>query len=279
MTDTSCLLFFPGTRPELLSKAIASGAGRVCVDLEDAVAPESKSAARASVLDLLANHAAPPRLVVRINHPSSLDGDQDLEAIVGVSRPPGPLTIMVPKVDALCDVDSVRTRLEAAAVDAAIIPIIETAQGLANVEQIAKVEGVSALLFGGLDLSVDLDCALEWETMLYARSRCVLAARLADVDLIDTPFFDVEDPEGLRLDAERARRLGFSAKAAIHPAQVAVIREAFRPSPERLERARRVVATFEREPRGVFLLDGVMIDRPAVEAARRLVTRSEGEEK
>jgi (S)-citramalyl-CoA lyase len=278
MTGTSCLLFFPGTSPELLPKAIASGADQVCVDLEDAVAPEAKSTARASVLDLLANHTAPPRLVVRINHPNSPDGEQDLEAIVGIGRLPGPLTIMVPKIDGLSEVDSVRHRLGPAAGDIAIIPVIETARGLANVEEIAGGECVSALLFGGLDLSVDLDCALEWEPLLYARSRCVHAARLANVDLIDTPFFDVEDPEALRLEADRAGRLGFSAKAAIHPSQVTVIREAFQPSAERLERAQRIVATFEREPRGTFLLDGVMIDRPAVEAARRVIDRSESKE-
>lgn len=270
----SCLLFFPGTRPALLEKASASGARWVCVDLEDAVAPQSKPEARASAKEFLEAGDGQGRLVVRINHPSTSDGERDLDALARLDRRRGLLTVMVPKADSASDVERVRAQLSGHVGRLSVIPVVETARGLANVEQTASSEGVRALLFGGLDLSVDLGCALDWEALLYARSRCVLAARLAGIELLDTPFFDLDDPDGLRRESERARRLGFTAKAAIHPSQVDVIHEAFAPTQEEIARARRVVEGSEREGRGVFLLDGVMIDRPAVEAARRLLARS-----
>ncbi|MDH3272354.1 MAG: CoA ester lyase [Gemmatimonadota bacterium] len=273
MSGTGCLLFFPGTRPELLPKAIASGASRVCVDLEDAVAAGAKSEARASVIRLFEEQPAFPGLGVRINHPSTSEGALDLEAIGGLGRLPDPLTIMLPKTDSPEQVNDVRECLTRPLGEVWLIPVVETLRGLSQVEHIAAARGVSALLFGGLDLSVALGCALEWEALLYARSRCVHSARLAGVEMIDTPFFDVEDPDGLRRESARARRLGFTGKAAIHPSQVAVIEEAFAPTDEDVDRARRVIAASERERRGAFLLDGVMIDRPTVEAARRLVDR------
>lgn len=280
MTDTSCLLFFPGTRPELLTKAAASGAGLACLDLEDAVAPESKEAARASAVQLTETHGGPPRLVVRINHPSTPHGRLDLEALAEVDDA-GEITLMLPKASGARDVERVARALggqhgngdDGRAVS--IIPVVETARGLAAVQEIASAEGVGAIMFGGLDLSVELGCALAWEPLLYARSRCVLAARLAGVELIDTPFFDLEDPDGLRAEAERARGLGFTAKAAIHPRQVETIRAAFAPTVDEIDGARRVVEAAEREGAGVFLLDGRMIDRPVVDAARRLLARIE----
>lgn len=274
MTDTTCLLFFPGTRPELAAKAAASGAGRVCVDLEDSVAPASKAEARASALELLESYDGPAMLVVRINHPSTPEGRRDVEAIAGLGGGLRRATVMVPKTESARDLAAVAEGLGDGVDARSTIPVIETARGVAGVEDITAAPGVSALLFGGLDLSVDLGCALDWEPLLYARSRCVLAARLAGIQPIDTPWPDLDDTEGLRREAERARRLGFTAKAAIHPAQVATIRDAFVPTEDEVERARRIVDAHEREGSGVFRLDGVMVDRPVVDAARRLLDRS-----
>ena len=120
-------------------------------------------------------------------------------------------------------------------------------------------------------------CDRSWDSLLYARSRCVLAARLGGVALFDSPFFDLEDSDGLREEATRARRLGFGGKAAIHPSQVGVIHDVFAPSREEIERARRVVEGAERTDDGVFVLEGKMVDRPVVEAAQRILARC-GEE-
>ncbi len=276
-----CLLFFPGTQPDLYEKAIASGADQVCMDLEDAVAPESKDGARDAATSLLARATIDPaRFVLRINNPSTSAGDRDLatlgdlEAVRGQS-----LTLMIPKVAAPEEVDEVHARLDGRGISPSVIAVIETARGLARVEEIAASTAVSGLLFGGLDLSVDLGAAVDWDALLYARSRVVHAARLGGVDAVDMPFFDIADQTGLREEADAVRRLGFKGKAAIHPSQVGVLHDAFSPSEAEVAQARLVTETFDREGKGVFLLDGVMVDRPAIEAARRVVAWADAHER
>lgn len=276
MVAAPCMLFFPGTRPELLPKGVATGVRLVCADLEDAVAPDDKPVARDAVIELLASTDRPPELAVRINHPRTPDGVEDLRALARLGGHPS-LIVMVPKVAGPRDVEKVAAALDTEGAATRLFPVIETARGLQAVESIAEAEGVTGLLFGALDLSTELGCELAWDSLLHARSRCVLAARLAGIELLDSPYFDVEDAQGLAEEARRARRLGFTGKAAIHPSQVDVIHDVFRPTEEELDRARRVVAASDDASAGVFLLDGVMVDRPVVEAARRLLHRSGSE--
>ena len=244
------------------------------MDLEDAVAPDSKDRARVAATTLLASpDLDTARFILRINHPSTHEGERDLAAIGEIGALVGrPLTLMIPKVDSPDVLDEVRKRLNGHDLTASLIPMIETARGLARVEELAVADSVSGLLFGGLDLSVDLGAAMEWEPLLYARSRVVHASRLGGVGVTDMPFLDISDPAGLRAEADRARKLGFSGKAAIHPDQVEVVLDAFSPTQEEVARARRVTEAFERERTGVILVDGVMVDRPLIEAARRIVS-------
>jgi len=267
-----CLLFFPGTRPDMYAKAVASGADQVCMDLEDAVAPESKQEARASAMSVLqAADFDPERFVLRINSPSTPEGDRDLAALGELTTLRGsPLTLMIPKLDSPEGLDQVRGRIHDGGMTPRLIPIVETARGLACVEELAQADCVVAILFGGLDLSIDLGAALEWDALLYARSRTVHAARLGGVGAIDMPFFDIPDHEGLREDATRIRRLGFKGKAAIHPTHVSPIQEIFSPSEDEVTQARRVTEA-ARASKGVFMLDGVMVDRPGIVAAERIV--------
>lgn len=271
-----CILFFPGTRPELYAKAMASGADQVCMDLEDAVAPDSKEEARDAALSVLRRaDFDPARFVLRINQPGTPDGARDLEALS--DSEPGratPWTLMVPKVHASEELEDLRSRLHEGGLSPSLLPVIETAEGLARVEAVAAVDSICGLLFGGLDLSVDLGAALDWDALLYARSRVVLAARLGGVSAIDMPFLRISDPEGLRDEAERVHRLGFKGKAAIHPGHVDALQTVFSPSEQEVERARRITDA-ARENAGVFLLDGVMVDRPGIIAARRILARAD----
>jgi (S)-citramalyl-CoA lyase len=158
------------------------------------------------------------------------------------------------------------------------LPMIETLRGLEAAAEISRAlpsDRVLAVLLGCVDLSLELGCALEWEPLLYARSRVIHAAALAGAGVIDSPYLDVSNPAALEEEARRSARLGFMGKSAIHPSQLAPIHRAFAPSSEQLARARAVVEAFERMAGGVALLDGKLIERPVYLAAKRLLSSAE----
>ena len=263
------ILFLPADRPERFAKALASGADAVCVDLEDAVRPEAKDSAREVALGVtLKQPRRGVEVILRINDLSGDIGGRDLEAVCTADLAPD--AVMLPKVVSVEEVRRAASLLERWHPDLKLIPLVETASGLAAIEALAAASTrVSAIMFGGMDLSVELKCEPEWDPLLYARSRVVHAAALAGIGTIDVPFMDVSDPEGLAREAGAVRRLGFTGKAAIHPSQVPVIQQAFSPSEADLERARKVMEASERSGGAAVLSDGKLIDRPVVEAARR----------
>ncbi|MDE2982347.1 MAG: CoA ester lyase [Gemmatimonadota bacterium] len=275
------LLFVPGDRPDRCDKAMVAGADAVCVDLEDAVGPAAKAGARDSVAAFLAKWAGPaatgadpgqgraPPVIVRVNDPDSEEGQRDAAALTGAPRPDG---FMIPKVT---DAREIRSAQQLLGDNIPLLPIIETAAGLENAVHIgAASPAVAALMFGGFDLSAELGAEPKWEPLLYARSRVVHAAAMSGLDTIDMPSRDFRDLTRLRDEAEKAGRLGFTGKVAIHPAQIPVIHDVFTPSPEEVEQARRIVEADRAAGGGAVSLDGRMVDRPVVEAARRVLARS-----
>ncbi len=274
------ILFVPGDRPDRYGKALSAGADAICIDLEDAVAPGAKAGARESVARFLAGpetpgptgaastHGRQPLVIVRVNDPLSGQGANDAASL---AAGPPPDAFMIPKVTTTDGVRDARQLLG----NAPLIPIIETVRGLDNVAGIgAASPSVAALIFGGFDLSVELGAEPEWEPLLYARSRVVHAAALSGIEAIDMPSRDLRDMTGLRDEAAKARRLGFAGKVAIHPAQIPAIHEVFTPLPEEVERARRIVEADRAAGGGAVALDGRMVDRPVVEAARRMLARA-----
>ncbi len=251
----------------------------MCLDLEDAVAFDAKERARQEAIALLAARRPQPNAtVVRVNDPASPLGRQDVTAICEARASPD--AVLIPKVRSPEDVAGVEAAFEAAGLKIPLIPLIETARGLAEVEGIATcVESLWAMLFGGVDLSAELGATMGWNELLYARSRVVHAAALGRIGAIDTPMLDVSSPEALEREAAAARQLGFAGKAAIHPRQVPVIQEQFSPSEEEIAGARRLIEAFEAEEDGVLLWGGVMVDRPVVEAARRTLARGATKER
>ena len=263
------LLFVPAVRPDRYPKALATGADAVCLDLEDGVGPNAKDEARASALTLFADRA-PTRAEVslRINDPKTDLGRRDLEALLGARVRPDAL--MLPKVSGPDDIRAVEAILGAAGLNLPLIAQIETAQGVSAATEIGTAStNVSALFFGAIDLSADIGCAVEWDALLYARSRVVLAAAVAGVTALDSPFMDVPAHDALREESRRTRRLGFVGKAAIHPTQVLVIQEAFSPTAEEIAWARKVVEAYEANAGGVLLVEGQLVERPVVRAAQR----------
>lgn len=199
--------------------------------------------------------------------------DAVLAAAEAATGAPG-LTIVLPKVGSPGQLADVHRRCRAAGVDGRLVAMIETAEGLEVASDLARAPGVIAVFLGAVDLAAELGCAIEWDALLYARSRVVHAAALGRVQAIDVPFLDLEDGVGLEAETRAVASLGFTCKAAIHPAQVAPIHAAFAPSGAEVERADRILDAYERAGGGVVVLDGRMVDRPIVEAARRTLERA-----
>lgn len=256
-------LFVPGDRPERYAKACAAGADAVIVDLEDAVAPEAKDAARAALVAWLS--PAQP-VLVRIN----AAGTPWFDADIAICSLPGVAGVVLPKAADEREIESLALHLPGVA----ILPLIESAAGLWNVEAVAHASQVQRLLFGSIDFQLDTGIEGEGEELLYARSRLVLASRAcglpAPVDGVSTA---TTDAEAVAADTRRARRLGFGAKLCIHPAQVAAVHAAFAPSADEIARARRIVAAADAAGGAAVALDGRMIDLPIILKAREILGR------
>lgn len=264
-----CLLFVPGDRAERFAKAEASGADAAIFDLEDAVAPERKAAAREAVLVHLRGAAAAPALrIVRINPPATPHGLRDLLALIDARI--APPVVMLPKVEDAGTVRLAADALAAAGLAPALVALIESARGLEAAPAIAA-SGAAGLAFGGVDLAADLGAALAWDSLAYARGRVVAAAAAAGLPAFDVPHLDIADEAGLLADCAAARRFGFAGKIAIHPRQVAPILKAFAPTQEEIARAGRILAASAAAQGGVAVVDGKMIDAPVVKAAERVM--------
>jgi citrate lyase beta subunit len=264
------LLFVPADRPDRYSKAFASGADMVCLDLEDAVAPSAKDEARRHALDALANETIDAaRVVFRLNDGNTDVGQQDVQSLCDLGRTPAAL--ILPKVRKPEEIRRAQAVLAGRQLGPRFIALMETAEGLERAAEIALATN-GALLFGGADLSAELGCALDWEPLLYARSRVVHAAATAGIVAIDMPLLIVGDADRLEHECVRARALGFIGKAAIHPTQIAAINTSFTPSSSEIERARAVVSAAEASNGGVTVVNGRMIDAAIVRAARHTLS-------
>ncbi|WP_419908240.1 HpcH/HpaI aldolase/citrate lyase family protein [Hoeflea sp.] len=263
MSARRTLLFVPGTRPERFAKALAAGADMVCVDLEDAVPPDSKADARAAAVPWLAEPSTGPERVVRINSLKTLDGLKDLTALAEASPVSG--LVFLPKVDGADEPAIADAVLTEAGSGAGLIALIESVDGLENVHQIASAAPrLQMLMFGAVDLAAELGCDLADEPLLYARSRIVHAARRAGVNAMDVPAIDFRDMDALEKEARRAMSMGFDGKAVLHPDNVAVVNSVFSPTAEEAAFAKRVVELFEASETGLVVLDGKLIERPVI---------------
>ncbi len=266
-------IFAPGLRPELYPKALASGADIVCVELEDGIAPHDKDEAREKTLTLFAEPQANDGVerIVRINCLRSVVGLDDVKAILATETPPPAL--MLPKVVSPDEVVWLDDLLTERGHDTRLHIIIEMNAGLEAVFDIARSSSrIDALFFGGVDMAADLRCKNSWEPLLYARSRVVHAAASVGVDAVDVPYLDLEDLEGMKIQARQARDLGFSGKGAIHPKQIADLNEVFTPSAEEVARARKVVTAFEEANTGLVVVDGKLIEKPVVREMQRILS-------
>jgi len=270
------LLFVPGDRPDRIAKAAKLPADAIVIDLEDAVAPEHKSKARELAATALADLDFGPReVIVRVNRIATPAGLADLLALLDWPRKPDAL--MLPKAESAAEIQIYAAILAGAPggpLTFELLPLIESSRGVANAASIAAASPlVTALLFGGADLSADLGCKMAWEPLLAHRSTVVLAASLAGISAIDVPFLGLADPEGLVEETTRARDLGFTGKLCIHPNQLEPVASVFAPTQAEIERAHRVLAAVQTQGQGAIQVDGRMVDLPVIRMAERVLAR------
>jgi citrate lyase subunit beta/citryl-CoA lyase len=256
-------LYVPGDRPDRFAKASTSGADVVICDLEDAVAGANKATARVAVAAWLRDH----RALVRVNGTDTRWHDEDIAAITGA---PGLAGVVLPKSQGAEQISDVAHRLGDCV---HVMPLVESAAGVANAAAIAAGPQVSALAFGSIDFALDIGIDDTDDTaLLYARSTLVIASRVAGIAApIDGVTLKVSDAHAVRGDARRARALGFGGKQCIHPHQVHEVNATFTPSPEALVRAQRIVDAAESSHGSAVQLDGQMIDKPRIDQARRVL--------
>ena len=266
-------IFTPGLKPELFSKAVASGADMVCVELEDGIAPKDKALARKRALSIF--KASQPdqevECILRINSIREGFGINDIQAILNTSFPPP--AIMLPKVRTPDEVAIVDQLLTERGHKCRLHVIIETNAALEAAFEIARSSNrIEALFFGGIDMVAELRCLNTWDNLLYARSRVVHAAASAGLDVIDVPFLDLDDLKGMQIAAKQAKDLGFSGKGSVHPKQIKILNNIFTPTEDEIKRAKKIIKAFEEADTGLVVIDGKLIEKPVMREMYRIVS-------
>ncbi|WP_035165671.1 CoA ester lyase [Caloramator sp. ALD01] len=277
------MLFMPGNNPGMIQNASILGADSVILDLEDAVSIDEKDAARMLVRNALSTlDFSGCEVVVRINSIQSDFGYDDLNVIARVK----PDAILVPKatsddIEEIDEILSIIEREEGFKLGSIkLLPLVETAIGLENIREtiLASKRNIGVLL-GAEDLTADMGIkrTREGNEIFYARNRVASICKAYKIDAIDTPFADVNDVEGLIEDTKRAKAIGMTGKAAINPRQIDYIHEVFSPSMEEIMYAKRVLKAKEealKEGKGVFSLDGKMVDAPIIQRAENIILKA-----
>jgi citrate lyase subunit beta/citryl-CoA lyase len=257
-------LFVPGNRPERFEKAQAAGADAVILDLEDAVQPDEKPAARAAVLSGVSGDASRPAWV-RINGSETPWFNEDIAALAGQADVAG---IVLPKAETREQIEAV---LAQAHPGLSLLPIVETARGFANLAVLCAAPRVARILFGTLDFQIDLGIDGDGEELDLFRSQIVLASRLAGIGTpVDGVSTTITDTDAIEADARRGRRFGFGGKLCIHPKQIVAVHRAYAWSEADKAWAQRVLAAVETSNGAAVAVDGKMVDMPVILKARRI---------
>ncbi|TXC70569.1 CoA ester lyase [Sphingomonas ginsenosidivorax] len=257
------ILFVPGDRPERFDKARASGADLVVIDLEDAVLPDRKAAARDTIHDTLAD-LTEPRFVVRIN---SLDTEWHADDVRALAGLPGVSGLMLPKAERASDFAA----MHEAATGKPLHALVETVSAVFALADLVTAPGLARLSFGTVDFQADAGIDGDGAEIDHVRTMIVLHSRNAGLAApVDGVSTDLSDDAALARDADHARRFGFGGKLCVHPRQVQVVNTAFLPSDVDVQWATRVMAAID-GGFGAVALDGKLIDKPVVDRARRLL--------
>lgn len=278
------LLYVPGNSEKMIDKALQLDADSIILDLEDAVSLSHKEKARGIVCDNIHRFRQRKKeLIVRINDVKTKLGVLDIEAIA-VHRPDA---IIIPKADdrslEVADslIRSVEMRFDIESDQIDLIPLFETCYGIIHAHKILTIsDRISAIQFGAEDLTneMGIERTALGNEILFSRCQLALVGTAHKVDILDTPFTDISDNNGLLTDAINAKNIGFTGKTCIHPNQISTINEVFTPEIKKVEKAKQVVMAFaeaERNGQGACMFEGKMIDAPIVERAKKLINKAE----
>ncbi|HEY0780887.1 MAG TPA: CoA ester lyase [Thermoanaerobaculia bacterium] len=254
------------------SKAEEVGADISTLDLEDSVPMGSKEEARRLAFPFLAARRPPGTGgVLRALRPNTLHSEEGLRDLLGlIDAGARPDILMMPKVESAAELvllDQVLERVP----DIVFFPLIETAKGIQAIDEIATAPRVRGLILGLADLSANLSSSMVGEHMAYARTRMIYAAAAHGLQALDSPCFELHDPDALQMEIERAAQMGFSGKVSVHPKHIGTINAGFTPNPEEVDRARRVLGMIRGNQGRISVIDGLMIGPPAVMKAERLL--------
>ena len=265
-------IFTPGLNPEMFPKALASGADMVCIELEDGIAIKDKDEARKNTINALKNLKINKdvELVVRVNCQRTKPGLLDLEAFI--SSKLNVKAIMLPKVKTPDEITFIDDLLTDCNMDTDLHVIMETNEALENIYDIAHAsKRINALYFGGVDMAAELRVPNSYENLIYARSKLVHAGASVGIDVIDVPYLNLEDMDGMKKEAELVRNLGFTGKGSIHPKQINILNEVFTPSKEEIIKAKRIIDQFNASDTGLVVIDGKLIEKPVLREMKRRI--------
>jgi len=284
MHSRRALLYMPGDDRRKIEKSTTLGVDCICMDMEDGVAVNRKTEARAVIAQAMKELIfGESERCIRINSVGSGLESYDLAAALSTD----PDSIVVPKIESAEQVKWVSDHIETYELSSnhdlgsvRLLVGVETAKGILNLREIAEADKrLEAIIFGAEDYAASIGAqrTKEGTEVLYARQAVVTTCAANDLQAIDMVFIDFRDEAGLRLEAEQGAGFGFSGKQIIHPSQVSVVQEAFTPSDDAIEYARRIIETFEssqREGKGAYALDGKMIDMPLLKNAQKVLDRA-----
>ncbi len=269
-------IFTPGLNPEMFSKALASGADMVCIELEDGIAIKDKDEARKNTINALKTLEVKNdvELVVRVNCQRTKPGLLDLEAFI--SSKLKVKALMLPKVKTPDEITFIDDLLSDCNLDTDLHVIMETNEALENIYDIAhSSKRIVALYFGGVDMAAELRVPNSYENLVYARSKLVHAGASVGVDVIDVPYLDLEDMNGMKKEAELVRNLGFTGKGSIHPKQINILNKVFTPSEEEITKAKKIIDRFNASDTGLVVIDGKLIEKPVLREMQRRILVAE----
>ena len=245
-------IFIPANKLEYIDKALNSGADGIIFDLEDSILQEDKRFARDNLYSFLMNNSLNTISYIRINDLNTETGITDLDTFKDLSH-----EIMVPKFETNKDFIKIPNTLS-------IIPLIETPLAIKNLHKIASGKNVVGLAFGAADFSSMIGSEMNWDAMLYARSKIIIECSINNIFSIDSPFMNTSDSKGLEFESKLSKSIGFNGKATINPSQINLVKKYFLPTDEEIKEAKEIIDAFNKSNEGVFSFKGKVIDKPIV---------------